>query len=214
MNAFKRLKTTLCASFDSLVDELENQEAVVDATIKEIKKALVAIKLQENSIQREISLKLKNKEVIEKKIKTWSQRAKSIYRTDPEKAKECARKVINAKNHLGQIENNLEDASKTLQVLDREKRSIQEKLREVESKKTQFKARQTRTKAQSCLSSNSLHPSDIENVFNRWDDKILKQEITSEQNPVTDELESFFEQKKFDNDVEHELNEILKSDTE
>ena len=102
MNSLKRLKATLTASFDSLLDELENQEAVVDAGIKEIKEALVSISVQENSIQRELNNIQKTKNLIISNIETWKKRAKDVHESDRTKAKECARKVISLKEDLEQ----------------------------------------------------------------------------------------------------------------
>ena len=76
MKTFKKLTTSISATIESFVNEVENQEAIVEAIIKElrIEKSKLAVSI--NDSERVMIRATKRQSKIIEEIKTWENRIK------------------------------------------------------------------------------------------------------------------------------------------
>lgn len=209
MKTFRFLKTTLSASFDNLIQNVENQEAIVNAAVRDIKEALINTKIHIRDVERGIHRAQKAEEDLKSEIATWEQRVKEIYETDPKLARECTYKILLLKDEISHCVKSISQGRDDLLRMENEKRIIQDKLREIQAKKRELISKQNLSKIR--CSPNSA-TSDVEDLFKRWEDKITKNEIINDidtEAEPKDQLESYFASKEKDKKVEEELERLI-----
>ncbi|NLE01182.1 MAG: hypothetical protein GX640_15040 [Fibrobacter sp.] len=90
MNFFRKLKLTLNANLEGLVDKIENHEAVAESLIREVKKKAAKLRIELNRIRSDSSRLNSRIGELCKDEQLWRERASKTYSTDRPKALECA----------------------------------------------------------------------------------------------------------------------------
>ncbi len=169
------------ASFDNFVNEVENQEAIINSIIDEVKEALSNIRVQVNDVERGLNRARNNEKLIVNEIELWRGRALDLKKEDEELAKDCLRKVITLEDELVQNQETIKYSKECLSLLNKEKIQVESKLSEIKLKKSKFIAKESNIKA------------NIEDVFNRWEDKLVFNEAPT--------LNDKFESRELENRV-------------
>ena len=215
MNSLRRLKASLSASFGSIVNEVENQEGIIDAAIKDVLNALGKMNIQIRQVEREI-INTKNKEKsLKKDIVIWQERAKSVHDTDKELAKNCIKKIITMKSEKERCEEIIKNKNELLKKLRNEQGQIQNKMLEIERRKHELLGRQNNIKATEVYQSVDGNSS-LDDIFNRWENKlVMKETHLSSYEPFDiddrDEIEKHFDQEDEDKQVDKELESLLQN---
>lgn len=218
MKVIKSLTTTLSAKFESLVNEVEDQKALIDAMIKDIKQARASVTVQLRQVERDYLKCKKEREETNKNILTWQKRTVEVKDSNPEMAKDCVRKIIYLKKDIEHLESREKESKNSLDLLQKEKDLISKKLAEFQNKRHAYLARETRVKAQGHIG--QLQQSEgIFDVFERWDDKITRSESINEDRSQwsqeldqRDELEKYFEENEINELIDQELANISRFD--
>ena len=214
MKSFKQLKTSLSASFESFVNEVENQESVVDCAIYDIKEVLGSTCVQIKDVERGISAAEKRKKELHLEKGNWQARAKQVHKEDLDMAKDCVKKVLHLKDEIDHCQKNIEAGKNSLLALVQEKQLIQQKLREIESKRHSLLSKESRVKISSVCSANK-GGLEVEDVFKRWENKIVMKEAHCESledlNTIDtrDEVEVYFENKEQEERIKKEMDALL-----
>ena len=209
MKTFKRLKTTLTASFENFVNEVENQEAIIDAAILEIKDVLAQTKIQIANAAREQDKIALSKKELQKNANLWRLRAKRSVEKDRDTAKSCINKALNLEADIRDLDHQAEDAINRQGKLQKEKAMIEIKLRDIQSKKAHMLGLQK---------SNSLNKFDsnfgnacVEDVFKRWEEKLIRDEVSYSKfkdYEYEDQLEKHFIDEELEERLEQELDQL------
>lgn len=181
MKSLKKLKVSLMASFDNFVNEVENQEAIINSIIDEVKEAFSNIRVQINDVERGLNRARNNEILIVNEIDLWKNRALDLKNEDEELAKDCLRKVITLEDELIQNQEIIKYSKECLSHFNKEKIQVETKLSEIKLKKSKFIAKESNIKA------------NIEDVFNRWEDKLVFNEALT--------LNDKFESRELENRV-------------
>src|SRR5262245_697697 len=92
MRVFHRLKQTLSVSIDSLLDQVENQEAVVLATIREVEQNASRVRVHRKQCERRIDTLEQTIERQSTDTRLWRDRARRL-KDERDKALECVRRA-------------------------------------------------------------------------------------------------------------------------
>ena len=92
MRVFHRLKQTLSVSIESLLDQVENQEAVVLATIREVEQGASRVRIHRKQCERRIDALEQTIQRQSTDARQWRDRARRL-RTERDKALECVRRA-------------------------------------------------------------------------------------------------------------------------
>jgi phage shock protein A len=209
MKTIRTLKTTLSAKFESFINEVENQEAVIESAIIEIKEAIGSTTVQIRSVERGLHCAVKRNTELQKEIIVWQERAKEVKSIDPSMVEGCIKKVILLKDESTQSQKNIDQANKSLLHLQHEKEQIQSKLREVETKKLQMSSKETRLRVDQ-IQIGQTNRENIDDVFNRWEDRLVMKENTQEPE-IRDEVSEYFDTKENQERVKKEMDLIFNS---
>ena len=89
MSIFKRLSATLVSRIDQVVGEIENHDAVIQATLNDMRKKVAQAKVHLAQVHREKERAIQNANEQRESAARWQQRAIGCAKTDEKKALEC-----------------------------------------------------------------------------------------------------------------------------
>ena len=210
MSIFKRLSTTLVSRVDQIVGELENHDAVIQATLDEMRKKIAQAKVNLAQVQRE-ETKLKQQiETRENEIQRWRQRAVTSAKTDEAKALTCLQRSQQCENEAARLKENLDTYQQTSQQLSQDIAQSEAQLAEVSQKQTLMRARQSSSAALNTANKSVDDENrQLEDTFDRWEVKVCQAEMRNDSLPVIDPLEKTFAAEEEQKALRQQLAELL-----
>jgi phage shock protein A len=179
MRAFHRLKQTLSVSIESLLDQVENQDAVVLATIREVEQGASRVRIHRKQCERRIDTLEKTIQEQSAEARVWRDRARRL-KDERDKALECVRRARKVEASTVSANEQLEKQKELLETIREDERVIEEKLDELRRRRSQLSSREARTDAHSGVQSLG----DIDGVFDRWEARIEEREVVNEARTV------------------------------
>jgi phage shock protein A len=175
MRVFHRLQQTFSLHVDALLDQVENQEAVVLATIREVERGATRVRIYRKACERRIEELEQSIQNQAADARVWHDRARRL-KQDRDRALECLRRFRAAEANEAGAREHLRKQQQLLESLHTDERTIEEKLGELRRRRAQLSSREARTDAQSGLA----NLGDIDAVFDRWEARIEEREVATE----------------------------------
>ena len=193
MSVIKRLSATLVSNIDRVVGEIENNDAVIQATLSEMRRKVATAKVrlaqvhrQEANLDRQIRQRRKDEQL-------WGARALEVASTDEAKALECVRRRLQCRRQAEKLEQGQQHYQLTAEKLARGVEEGEERLAGMGQKHTLMRARQSTAEALHAANQagdDSLQQ--VEDSFDRWEVKILQEEMTMDSDDMLDPLDREF----------------------
>jgi phage shock protein A len=211
MKMFRRISATINAQINTLIDEIENHEAVADLALADIREALLRAKYQIHRVQseqRSLGEKLKDLRSAEKR---WSERALRIKESDRDQALECVRRIKQAREDIDATELQLAGHEELERKLAEDVRAIEKKFEELKRKRSELAARESRAQALTAVSRHQ-EATDVGGVFDRWELEVMRGEAEGEfpSEGPRDSFEEKFKSEEERAELETLLNELSK----
>ncbi len=178
MSLFKRLSATLVSRIDQVVGEIENHDAVIQATLDGLckkvavaKQRLAQARREEDRVRQQI---LEQNEQVER----WRLRAVESAHDDEAKALECVRRSRLGLQKIERLEQSLSQSLLTTEKLARDIDASEQRLGEIKQKLILMRARNSAGSAR-----NATHDTDIDTVrlldetFDRWEISLTQSEL-------------------------------------
>jgi phage shock protein A len=210
MSIFKRLSATVVSSIDRVVGEIENNDAVIQATLTELRRKVAAAKVrlahvhrQEANLNRQIQKRHEDEQL-------WGDRAVEAARTDEAKALECVRRRQQCRRQAQKLEQGQQYYQLTAEKLARGVEEGEERLAEMGQKHTLMRARQSTAEALYAANQagdDSLHQ--MEDSFDRWEVKILQEEMAVNSDDMLDPLGREFSNSENEQALRDELAALM-----
>lgn len=215
MNLFTRISATLTRKLDDAVAQIENHDAVVSVSLKDMRAAIAKARTRLNQLQRE-SQKFADKiTYCENQAALWQARAKEVAAQDEEKALEC----VARRNHLqekGKQLNTLMVKNKQVeaQIFDTVKQ-LESKLHAVTQQHQAMRSRQSTAEAMRILNAVTAEsPTNLDTTFDRWEMQLTEAEYNGHLSmDETDLLEREFLDAENKASLKAELNSLIRSDS-
>jgi phage shock protein A len=200
---FHRITHTVSAGIESLLDQVENQEAVAWASIEEIEQGAARVRGHRKRSERRIQDLEARLVALEAESKLWKERAVR-FGSDRDKALECVRRHLGAEQ--GRAPHTLELAQQRALrdkiVLD--ERAIETKLSELRARCAALSSREAR-----CVAQTGVSGGDIERVFDRWEARLDGTEGIADTESTLDHFAQKLSADEEQTRVEEELDRIL-----
>jgi len=209
MRVLHRFTHTVSAGIESLLDQVENQEAVAKATIRQIEEGAARVRSHRKRCERRISELEASSISLKKDSELWQDRARRL-RDDRDKALECVRRHLaaeSARTAQG-VELEQQHALRSKILLDQQ--AIETKLSELRNRCAALSSREARCNAQASVDSCG----DIERVFDRWEARLDGVEGTIETAPTVDYFAESLTREEDRARAEAELERLLSSSGE
>lgn len=207
MTVTRRFFTTISSSFDWVICQLENHEALVSSAINELQVAGRKAKSQLAKVKKD-GTRLRTRIVeLRTASERWEERAKRVADKDQDKALECLKRRNSLRTEISHLETQEREHSKLEAQLTQDLSQMQGRIDELKRKKNQFAARQTRQDVlRSQVTDNVGLIGELDDIFEKWDNKIALSEPIDF---VDDQLETEFVANEEREALAHELEELL-----
>lgn len=191
MSLLRRITTTLSTQVDRLVTELQNHDAVVEAGIRDTRKAYARAKVRHARMAEEGERMRRKLEALQNEAKAWRERAVTC--ADEERALECLRRSKLAAAQAQSLEQTLARHRETAQRLKREIQAVRERIEDLQHKRHLMRSRESTAEAASGIARMEDGTTlDLEETFERWEIRVTEAELGAGTLPEDDALEADF----------------------
>ena len=211
MTLLKRITATLKANVENVVDQIENQDAVVEAAVGEMRRATAKAKVRLARVRND-------REEMEQKItelgkaeKQWRQRARDNAKSDEDTALACLARSKQCHEKRETLKIALARHTEAEAQLEEEVRRAEDRVESMARQRNLMRSRQSAADAVKTTQEwNEQGPIDVDAVFERWESRILETEMISS-NIDIDPLEQRFTHDEQKAELRAELKALVGS---
>jgi phage shock protein A len=203
MKSLRRLTASIVASFEGVVGQLENHEALVTAAIREAEQAASRARAQLARVQRDGAGLRKRVEELREQAALWEERAKKSSAIDKDRALECVRRRQRATIQAEKLEEQANNHIKLERQLIVDLRTVDDKLLALRQQRNIMRTRESRAEALKLIhSADSSFIGELDDIFDRWEARIVTCEdqsrgvVVDDMDGLTEEFESQEERDK------------------
>ena len=210
MSIFKRLSATLVSRIDQVVGEIENHDAVVQASLDDMRRKVAEAKVRLGQVHREETRLQEQIREQQENAERWRKRAIDSAKQDEAKALECVSRRRHCQMQAEKLQQSLGQYQQTSEKLSADIVATEQRLAEIKQKLTLMRARQSTSSA---LKASSEAHSDaaqlLDNTFDRWEINISQAEMMLDDNPAVDPVEREFVMREQQDELREELDALL-----
>lgn len=213
MGIINRITTTLTASVDKAVSQVENHDAVIEVSIKDCRAALAKAQVRYSRVKKDREkLQTKLKELQEMEL-TWENRAKSVAAEDEKTALDCLHRKNVCKQRISTTQQSLVQHEELEQKVSASITKIEQRLSKITQQRNMMRSRHSAADALRTI--NSIEGStgtDVDDTFERWEMLIseAEYEVGQELEPI-DQLDKTFCEKEDEAALRAELAELMET---
>jgi phage shock protein A len=187
MNSLRRLTASILSSFEGVIGQLENHEALVTTAIREAEHAAGRAKAQLSRVQKDGIAMRKRVEELRGEASSWEERAKRIAAQDQSKALECVRRRQRYLAEAAKIQEQAIGHLKLERQLNGDLAVVQEKLNALRNQRNIMRTRESRAEALRVVHTvDSSTIGEIDDIFDRWEARISACEHHVDSSVVSD----------------------------
>ncbi|MCH9671069.1 MAG: PspA/IM30 family protein [Gammaproteobacteria bacterium] len=188
MNGFRRIVTTLTATFDDFVTKVENHEAIAESVVNEVRQAAAELKVQLTRVQRERARLTAERDTALKESTRWKARALKTDGADEQRALECMKRAQLAEAHAGTLDERAREHDALYAQLAEDLRAVESRIAELALRKSALTSRMKRAQVMGKLDE-PKRERDAAAFFDRWETEVSREEYR--QPPVAEPLDTF-----------------------
>ena len=211
MKTLRRWTSSITTSFEWMISQVENHEALVTAAIKEVQESgaraqvqLKRMKVDGQNMRRKL-VDLRNTS------EQWKERARATAGLDEKRALECLRRQKRVDKESAELEIQEREHTKLEKQLSQDLLLIDERLIRLRQQRNTLRTRQSRAEALKSLQSDDGNIiSEIDEIFERWEVKIAEYEVIGSCSVrPEDDLENQFENEEEEAALREDLKCLL-----
>lgn len=173
MKTLRRFTTSIISSFDSVVGQLENHEALVSSAIRDAEQAAGRAKAQFQRVQKDGVMLRHRLEEVRDGVRIWEERAKRCAESDEVKAIECLKRRETLKRQLAEVTEQTTRHATLEKQLSTDLIVVQDKLSALRQQRNILRTRQSRAEALRLVQGVDSHTiGEIDDIFDRWEASI------------------------------------------
>ncbi|GHA20183.1 hypothetical protein GCM10008090_32630 [Arenicella chitinivorans] len=176
MKLIKRLSTTLSATLDSAVGQLENHDAIVEATIKQTRQSVAKTKARINTLKQQLNAYEQQLTDAREQYQLWTDRAAKLAESDQSKALRCVARRNQYEAEVGRLNHAALQQRDLIRDVSHNLEKLQDRLEEMTHKHTLMRSRQTVADVNRAVASIDRDES-INDTFERWESMVLEHEF-------------------------------------
>lgn len=194
MGTFKRLTTSILASFESVVGQIENHEALVASALRDVEQSGARARAQLNRVRVDGQSMRKKLSELRDVAEQWKERAKRTADLDEAKALECLRRHKRTQTQIATLEGQEREHAKLERQLAADLEILDSKITNLRQQRNVLRTRQSRAETLQLIEQvDSGTMTEIDDIFTRWEAKVLFCEgqsayATTVDDPLTEEF--------------------------
>ena len=207
MNLIKRLTTSVSATLENAVGELENHDAIVEANIKQTRQAVAKTQARLASLQQQQSNFESQLNVAREQIDLWESRAKSIAVTDEPKALQCLTRRNQSEAEVKRLTQAIDQQSTLITQVADNLNKLKTKLDEMSQRHNLMRSRQTVAEVNRAACK-ADHSQQLNETFERWEASVLDSELSIGAHSNNDPLDAKFSREELSSELNAQLAEL------
>lgn len=207
MNLIKRLTTSVTATLDSAVGQIENHDAIIDATIKQTRQAVAKTKARINTLrQQQHAYEAQLKETRDQ-TSLWTERATKLADSDQAKALQCIARRNQCHKESERLTTLIEQQKTLIIDVTLNLDKLQIKMDEMSQKHNLMRSRQAVADVNRAVGKASRDDS-VNDTFERWESIVMEHEMAVNDVCTRDPLDAEFSQQESDDELLRQLAEL------
>jgi phage shock protein A len=214
MGIINRITTTLTASVDRAVSQVENHDAVIDVSIKDCRAALSKAQVRYSRVKKDRQNLQSRLEELQEMETTWENRAKSVAAEDEKMALDCLHRKNICKQRISNTQQALVQHEELEQKVGASITKIEQRLSHITQQRNMMRSRHSAADALRTINSiEGSSKNDVDDTFERWEMIIseAEYEVGQELEPV-DLLDKSFAEKEDEAVLRAELSALMNKD--
>jgi len=176
MKLIKRLSTSITATLDSAVGQLENHDAIVEANIKQTRQAVAKTRARINTLRQQHQAYQAQLKDAKEQYDIWTQRAASLANNDQEKALQCVARRNQCEADIGRLSYSEKQQADLVRDVTANLQTLQTKLDEMTQKHNLMRSRQTVADVNRAVAYANIDDN-LNDTFERWESAVLEHEF-------------------------------------
>ena len=176
MKLIKRLSTSITATLDSAVGQLENHDAIVEASIKQTRQAVAKTRARINTLRQQHNAYQAQLKEANEQFDLWTQRAASLATSDQEKALQCVARRNQCEADIQRLSQSEQQQADLVRDVSANLQTLQTKLDEMTQKHNLMRSRQTVADVNRAVAYARSDES-LSDTFERWESAVLEHEF-------------------------------------
>lgn len=176
MKLIKRLSTSITATLDSAVGQLENHDAIVEASIRQTRQSVAKTKARINTLRQQHAAYQSQLIEAREQYDTWTERAGKLAATDQAKAVQCVARRNQCEADIGRLSYSEKQQADLIRDVTANLQKLQTKLDEMTQKHNLMRSRQTVADVNRAVAYASTDDS-LDDTFERWESTVLEHEF-------------------------------------
>jgi phage shock protein A len=211
MKKLKRWSASIVTSFDWLLNQVENHEAMVNAAIREAQEAGAKARVRLGRVKNDGFQMRTRLSELHQAQEQWKDRALKVAKLDEKKALECLKRRTRVDRQIADLEAQEREHARVEKQLTQDLTLVDERLAQLKAQRNLLRTRQSRAEAlQAMQGSDSSMLCEIDDIFERWETRVTEYEMQSATGKKgEDELELEFTSKEEEEVLRESLKELL-----
>ena len=176
MKLIKRLSTSITATLDSAVGQLENHDAIVEASIKQTRQAVAKTRARINTLRQQHQAYQAQLSEAKEQYDLWTQRAANLATSDQEKALQCVVRRNQCEADIGRLSYSEKQQADLVRDVTANLQTLQSKLDEMTQKHNLMRSRQTVADVNRAVAY-AKTDDNLSDTFERWESAVLEHEF-------------------------------------
>lgn len=211
MKTLRRWTTTIVTSFDRMISQVENHEAMVNAAIREVQESGGRARVQLGRVKQDGERMRRKLIELRNALSSWEERAVKTAAVDEDRALECLKRRRRVAKEIGELEEQERAHAKLERQLVGDLQIIEEKLQTLKTKRNVLRTRESRAEALKALSNDGSYIiSELDDIFDRWEVKVAEYEFGNlSTESVQDDLEAQYVSEEGQEALKAELHSLV-----
>ena len=207
MNLIKRLTTTVSATLDSAVGQIENHDAIIEATIKQTRQSIAKTKARINTLrQQQQAYETQLKDARDQHA-SWTQRATQLANNDQDKALQCMSRRNQCQSEINRLTLLIEQQKSLINDVSLNLQKLQAQSDEMSQKHNLMRSRQAVADVNRAVGKAANNIS-VNDTFERWESIVMEHEMTVNDLCTRDPLELELTQQEDDAELLRQLTDL------
>jgi len=181
MSLLKRFFSSVHASVDRTVAQLENHDALVEAALKDSRRAVARAKVRLARVERDANAERARIQELDTEIRLWTDRATSVADENRDKAIECLQRREQRMATLSSVTETLTKQDALAKQIRESITDMEHRVHQLQQQRNQMRSRESAAEALRLVNKlDDQHGLDIDDTFERWEIAISETEVMTQ----------------------------------
>jgi len=181
MSLLKRFVTTVHASVDRTVAQIENHDALVEAALKDSRRAVARARVRLARVEKDTDAEKTRLQDLDTEIRLWTDRAKMVADGDREKAIECLQRRKQRQATRDVVAESLVKQEALAKQIRGSVHDMEQRVHQLQQQRNQMRSRESAAEALRTVNRlDDHHGLNIDDTFERWEIAVSESEIMTQ----------------------------------